>query len=157
MGIPRPMSNAYSAEPVQEARAAGVLPASPNWDATPLELACPGFSYVRFYIAYEATAIGDDLTFRIEVSPYSADQAGVEDWFQEGDTLLAAPVLAAGADSTNLIQRQHHTYGAITAVVDNFEYLFPLVITVERIRISCYEVPAGDAGSAHIVALFGMW
>jgi len=150
------VANPYGAQPVQVARVDAVLPASPNWDATPLELACPGFSRVRFYITYEPIAIGDDLTFRIEVSPYSADQAGVQDWFQESDTLLAAPVLAAGADSVNLIQRQHHTYGAITAVLDDFEYLFLLARAVERIRISCYEVPAGNAGNAHIIALFGM-
>ncbi len=157
MGIPRPMSNAYLAEPVQTARAAAVLPATPNWDATPLELACPGFSYVRFYITYTPITQADALTFKIEVSPYSSDQAGIEDWFQESDTLLAAPVLAQGADSTNIIQRQDHTYGEVVVAVQNFEYLFPLVITVERIRIPCYEAANNGAGTCHIIALFGMW
>ena len=152
------VANPYLALPVQEARADADLIASPAWDTDPLvEMYCAGFQSVRFYVAYLPDADTGAITFRIEVSPYSADQAGVEDWFQEGDTLLAAPVLAGGADSTNLIQRQDHTYAEVAIATQNFEYVFMLHRNVERIRIPCQESGVvGDVGSAHIMAHFGM-
>ncbi len=158
MGIPRPMSNAYGSQPVQEARAAAVLIAAPAWDTDPLvEMKCAGFSYMRLYLSYTPITQADAFTFRVELSPYSIDTAGVQNWFVESDTLLAAPVLAQGADSTNIIQRQDHTYGEVVVAVQNFEFLFKLAITVERVRIPCQETPNNGAGTCHIIALFGMW
>ena len=155
---PTPVANPYLAPPVQTARTDLDLIAAPDWDTDPLiEMPCPGFRSVKFYIMYLPDADNGAVTFRVEVSPYYADTAGVEDWFTESDVILAAPVLAGGADSVNLIQRQTHTYAEVAIAVQNFEYTFMLNRTVERIRIPCQETGVvGDVGSCHIVALFGM-
>jgi len=156
MGIPRPLSNAYLAEPVQTARYLAVLPLAWAWD-TPLELACPGFHNVRLFISYMPFAAWAFMVFRVEISPYSSDQAGVEDWFQEGDTIQPAPLLAPGADSANLIQRQVHRYTEVVVNVQNWEYMLELGSTVERIRVSCREnSKGGPPGLCNIIALFGM-
>ena len=151
------VANPLSAEPVWEARVAAILAPAGAFDGTPIEIPCPGFQSVRFYISYTLGADGGEVTFRIEISPYSADQAGVQDWFWESDTLLAAPVLAGGADSANLIQRQTHTYEEVTGAIEDFEYVFMLRRNVERIRIPCAESGVvGTPGTVHIMALFGM-
>ena len=156
---PTPVANPYLAEPVQTARVAAILAAT--MDAAPLELVCPGFESVRFYITYTADLAGGAVTFQIQISPYFEDHATLESWFAESDVVLNVPVLAGGADSTNLIQRQTHTYAEadVALSAQNFEYTFPLNRVVERIRIPCQEsgqIGAEDLGSCHIIALFGM-
>ena len=156
MGIPRPLSNAYLAEPVQTARYLAVLPLAWAWDTDALELACPGFQGVRLFISYMPFANNAFMVFRIEISPYSSDQAGA-DWFQEADTIQPVPLLAPGADTANLIQRQVHSYREVIVNVQNWDHLFTLGSTVERIRVSCRENSKGaPPGLCSIIALFGM-
>ena len=135
-------------------RAAAALPAAGAWDAAPTELACAGWGWVTFYFSYTRGAAGGDMRFRVELSPYSADIAGVEDWFQA--TVFSAGAVASGADTVSNIQRNDTEYGSTAAAIENFVY-GPLDLkgTVERIRVACAESGVvGTPGAAHIVAVF---
>jgi hypothetical protein len=139
---------------VQTARAAAALPAAGAFDATPLELACNEFSHVTFYITYTRGAVGGAMEYYIESSPYSADIAGVEDWFRT--SILAAGAVVINADTVSNIQRESYDYGATAAAAENFVY-GPLELqgTVQRIRIVCAESGVVlTPGTAHIVAVF---
>jgi len=135
-------------------RAAAALPAAGAWDVAPTEVACAGFNWVTFYFTYTRGAAGGAMDFQIHVSPYSADLAGVEDWFYQ--TIYGAGAVAAGADTTSNVQRELVTYGSTAAAAETFVY-GPIRLdgTIERLRVRCCEsgVP-GTAGDCHIVAVF---
>lgn len=138
---------------VQTVRASAAVAAA--WDTDPLlELVCTPFFYVTFYMSYTRGAAGGAFDFRLEVSPYSADVAGVEDWFQQG--IIAGGVVATNADTTSLTQRELVTYGATAAAIENVVYgPVELQATVERLRMPCRE--SGDEqspGTLHILAKF---
>lgn len=135
-------------------RAAAALPAAGAWDATPIEVACAGFDWVRFYITYTRGAVGGAMDFQLSTSPYSADLAGVEDWFPQ--TIYAGGAVVAGVDTTSNLQREVITYGSTAAGAENPGY-GPIRLdgVVERIRIACRESGVPDTQSTcHIVAVF---
>jgi len=135
-------------------RAAAALGVAGAWDAAPIETACANFKWVMFYFTYTRGAAGGAVDFQIHTSPYSADQAGVEDWFYQ--SVYAAGAVAVNVDTASNIQRELVTYGATTAAAETFNY-GPVSLdgTVERIRIRCREsgVP-GTVGDCHVVAVF---
>ncbi len=141
--------------PEQVARAAAALEAAGAFDPTPTEMPCPYMDWVTFYISYTRGAAGGDMQFRVEVSPYSVDRAGVEDWFRA--SLYAGGAVASGADSLSNLQRNAVEYGSGGAGIESVVYgPLSLLKTAERIRIACAESGAvGTPGTAHIVALFG--
>ncbi len=141
--------------PEQVARASAVLPAVGAFDATPTEMPCPYMDWVTFYISYTRGAAGGDMAFRVELSPYSVDRAGVEDWFRA--SLYAAGAVASGADSLSNLQRNAVEYGSTGAAIENAIYgPIAMLKTAERARIVCAESGvAGTPGTAHIVAIFG--
>ena len=134
-------------------RALGVLPAFGTWDAAPTEVACAGAWWVRLYFVYRRGAEGGRLHYRYEVSPYSADQAGVEDWFR--GTLYVPDTLNPGVDSISNVQREEVAYWSTSA---NFEtFVSPpihLAGCSERFRLACSEQGANPVGTAHVVAVF---
>jgi len=147
-----PLSATYGN--VQTARVAAILPAAGAYDATPIEMPCSYFAYVTFYITYTPAQANGAVDFMIEVSPRSADAAGVEDWFQA--SIVAGGAVAPGADTTSLIQREEDSYTAVAVAAESFTYgPVELCGTVERIRISCQESGVvGNPGDCHIVAVF---
>ena len=148
--MPRSASTTYLDE--QVARAAAILGAA--WDATPLELACPGALSVTFYVTYTRAAAGGAVDTQVQTSPYSVDRAGVEDWFTQD--IYAGAAVVPGADTTSTIQRELITYQATAAAAEMYP-LDPIDLggTVERIRIPCRESGnPQDPGTCHIVATF---
>ncbi len=135
-------------------RAAAALAAAGAWDATPTEVACAGFNWVMFYFTYTRGAANGAMDFQIHTSPYSADVAGVEDWFYQ--SVYAAGAVAVNVDTTSNIQRELVTSGATAAGAETFNY-GPVSLdgTVERIRIRCRESGvAGTPGDVHIIGVF---
>jgi len=144
------LANQYFAEQVQTARAAAALPAAGAWDATPTEMACPGFQFVTLYISYTRGAAGGDMQFRIEANPDAA--AGT--WYRGG--LYAAGAVASGGDSLSNLQREDVEYGSTAAGAETVIY-GPLEIRggMERLRVPCAESGAvGTPGTVSIEARF---
>ena len=141
--------------PEQVARASAALPAAGAFDPAPTEMPCPYMDWVTFYISYTRGAAGGDMQFIVELSPYSVDRAGVEDWFRA--SLYAAGAVVSAADSLSNLQRNAIEYGSQGAAIESVVYgPIALLKTVERARISCAESGnVGTPGTAHIVALFG--
>ena len=138
----------------QVVRAAAVLAAAGAFDATPTELYTGDFEFVTLYITYTRGAAGGAVNWLLEVSPRTADAAGVEDWFQTA--ILAGGAVAAGADTTSQTQREDIQYTSTAAGAETFVY-GPVELrgTVERIRVPCAESGAvGTPGTCHIVAVF---
>ena len=139
---------------IQEARAAAALPAAGVFDATPAELYCPELDFVTLYITYTRGAVGGAVTFRLEVSPRTNDDAVLENWYQAA--ILSGGAVALGADTTSSTQREEVEYGATAAAAETFVYgPVELRSTVERIRIPCAESGVlGNPGDCHITAVF---
>ncbi len=142
-------------QPIQTARASAALEAAGAFDPTPTEMPCPYADWVTFYISYTRGAAGGDMQFIVELSPYSEDRAGVEDWFRA--SLYAAGAVVSAADSLSNLQRNAIEYGSQGAAIENVVYgPIALLKTAGRARISCAESGAvGTPGTAHIVAVYG--
>lgn len=152
MALDGPFNPSYRG--LQTVRASAVLAPAGAVDETPLELYCPCIQYVTFYMSYTRAGAAGAFDFYIEASPYSADVAGVEDWFRQA--IVAGGAVAVNNDSVSNIQREVVTYGAVTANIENFVY-GPVEIqaTIERIRVPCCESGnTGAPGTVHIVAVF---
>lgn len=153
-----PGSNQYLVAPLQTARVSAALPAAGAYDATPLEMHCPGFAAVSFYCAYDedAQALNGEVSMIVEVSPYSVNHATLPSWFRTA--VYASGVVAGGADVNSLIQRDIIAYDPAGAAVEGWVF-GPLELwsTVQRIRVRCAET--GDPntpGVVSVVALFGV-
>ena len=133
-----------------EFRAAAALPAAGAFDAAPTEIDTTGLDAVTLYITYERGAVGGAVDLRIDYSPYSADQAGIEDWFQQ--TIYDPGGVVAGADTTSNLQRELLSYGSTGAGAETFVYAIRLNGAVERMRIAAAESGVvGTPGDCHIV------
>ena len=139
---------------IQEARAAAALPAAGAFDASPTELYCPDMDFVTLYITYTRGAVGGAVTFKLEVSPRTVDDATLEDWYQAA--ILAGGAVALGGDTTSSTQREEVQYGATAAAAETFVYgPVELRSTVERIRVPCAESGVvGTPGTAQITVVF---
>lgn len=141
---------------LQTARAAAALPGGGVYDPAPLEMVCAGAQYVTLYVTYTRAGVGGSVRVRPEFSPYSADVAGVEDWFPASAKNVGA--FAAGADTVSGVQRENGVLYTATGVgAETFAY-GPLTLegTVERLRVLCQEVGAvATPGACHIMAVYG--
>ena len=142
---------------VQEARANAVLPAAPAWDATPTEMVCAYFDNVTFNFTYTRGGAGGAFNWQIETSPYSVVgnvPAGASEWITEA--IYASGGVAAGADTTSLVQRELQSYTTQGAAAEDFSF-GPIGLngTVERIRVRAQESGAvGTPGTLQIEAVF---
>ena len=100
-------------------KAAATLEAAGAWD-TPTEVACAGFDWVMLYFTYTRGAAGGAMDFYMDVSPYSANVAGVEDWFNQSAYAVGAVV--AGADTTSAVQREIVTYGSTAGAAEMWAF-----------------------------------
>ena len=144
-----------SFQPTQTARASAALPAAGAFDAAPIEMPCPYTDWIMFYLSYTRGAVGGDTQFRVEVSPYSSDLAGVENWFRA--SVFAAGAVVSGLDSLSHLQRGSIEYGSTGAAIENVVYgPFNLSKTAERIRFVAAESGVvGTPGTLHVVAVLG--
>ena len=142
---------------VQEARANAVLPAAPAWDATPTEMVCAYFDNVTFNFTYTRGGAGGAFNWQIETSPYSVvanAPAGAAEWVTEA--IYAIGGVAAGADTTSLVQHELQSYTALTAAAEDFTF-GPVALngTIERIRVRARESGVvGTPGTLQIEAVF---
>lgn len=137
-------------------RAAAVLAAAGAWDAAPLEVACAGAWWVRFYFTYTRAALGGAVSYRWEISPYSANIAGVEDWFQ-GTLYVPDDIDPPCEDVIGFVQRETIRYcsadvaGAQTFVSPPIH----LAGCLERLRLNCSETGTPLVpGDCHVVGVF---
>jgi hypothetical protein len=154
MGMPKPLNEVWGVVNPITVRAIAALPGGGAYDAAPTPFSVASLSYVTLYFQYIRGGAGGSFGFRIDISPFSADQLVFENWYRTA--LYQAGVLAAGADVASAIQREAITYQATAgAAIETFVY-GPIEIlgTVERIRIACAEIGAvATPGTCGIVAV----
>jgi hypothetical protein len=134
-------------------RARAALAGAGAWDAAPLEIACPQHTRMTLFIEYVRGAAGGAVDFQWFVSPYSANVAGVEDWFAQSEFTPA--VLVPGLDSQSRMQREYITYLSQAAAAETF-VLGPIELGagVERIYIRARESGiVATPGICHIVGI----
>ena len=134
-------------------RASAALAGAGAWDATPLTIACPQRGSLTLFLSYTRGAAGGAFDYQLQVSPYSATVAGVENWFNESE--FSAAVLAAGVDSQSRLQQEYITYGSKAAAIENVVYgPVQLEAGIERIRLVARESGVvGNPGTLHVVGL----
>lgn len=142
---------------VQEARASAALGAAGAWDATPTAMPCPYFSDVTFNFTYTRGAIGGAFDFQIETSAYSVAAnvpAGASEWVTE--SIYASGAVAAGGDTTSLVQRELQSYTSQGAAAEDFVYgPISLSGTIERVRVIARESGVvGTPGTLQVEAVF---
>ena len=154
--MPHPISATYL--DVQLARVSAALPAAGAWDATPIEMVCPGFDEVTLSFTYTRGGQGNGaFDFQIETSPYSVVgnvPAGASEWVTEA--LVAAGAVVAGADTQSRTQREYTTYASQGADAEDFSY-GPMKIgaTIERMRVRARESgETGNPGTLQIQAYY---
>jgi hypothetical protein len=119
---------------------------------------CAGFNSITLGFTYTRGAAGGAFDWQIEYSQYSLAAlvpAGASEWVTEA--IYAAGAVAAGADTTSLVQRELQSYQATGAAAEDFLY-GPIEIdgTVERIRILARESGVVlTPGTLQIQATFG--
>lgn len=135
-------------------RAAAALPAAGAWDTSPTEVPIIAADYVTLYMTYTRGAAGGGFDFQLQYSPYYADLAGVEDWFESSAYSVAA--VALGADSISQIATEYVRFTSQGATAENFIFgPVRLERTVERLRVIAKEHGVvGTPGTLHIVAVF---
>jgi hypothetical protein len=143
----------------QVMRPLAILPGAPAWDAAPLEFAVAGFDYATLYFTYiwdvNSVAPFGAVDIQFQGSPYAANLVGLQNWFPQ--SLYAAGLLAAGADTQSRIQREYVTYQATAAglgVAETFSRGPIHIVGTERLRVVARE--SGDLalpGVLEVVAL----
>ena len=121
-------------------RVSAALGAAGAWDAAPLESSAMGASGVSISFTYTRGAAGGAVDWQVEVSLYAVAvnaPAGAAEWISE--SLYAAGVLAAGADTQSRVQREYQTYQSQGAAAEDFVYALGLSTPIERIRVTCRE------------------
>lgn len=138
------------------ARALAILLPAGAWDAAPEEIPCSGFWWVRLYFVYQRGAEDNDgaIDYYYDTSPYSADVAGVEDWYH--GTLYAAARLAQCVLNRSMVQQEIISYCAEGNNAETFHSPpIHLAGCVERLRVFCREIgDAGNPGTASVIACF---
>lgn len=136
-------------------RASAALPAAGAWDTTPLIIACPQYARLVLYLSYTRGAAGGAFDFQIQVSPYSANVAGVQSWFNQSE--YSPAILAAGVDSGSRIQQEYIIYASQGAAIENVVYgPVELGAGVERIMVRARESATGivaTPGTLHVVGI----
>ena len=136
-------------------RASAALPAAGAWDATPTESSSAMATSLVLSFTYTRGAAGGAADFQLEVSPYAVVgnvPAGASEWVTE--SIYAAGAVAAGVDTTSLVQRELQSYTSQGAAAEDFIY-GPIALngTIERIRVRARESGAvGTPGTLQITA-----
>ena len=148
IGNPYPTGEKNPVEAVLDA----ALPAAGAWVVGP-EITAAIFDQITLFADYIRGAAGGAVDLRLEYSPYSVDQVGVDNWFQM--SIYSAGAMAAGTDIQSFIQREYITYTSTGATSEAFIYgPLSLMQTVERVRISARESGVvGTPGTIHVVAV----
>jgi hypothetical protein len=148
-----PMPRGYT-NPVT-LRASAALPAAGAWDTAPTESPVANADNMTLSFTYTRGAAGGAFDWQLEVSIYAVTAnvpAGASEWVTE--SLYAAGAVAAGADTTSLVQRELQSYTSQGAVAEDFVF-GPIVLdrTVERVRVRAKESGVvGTPGTLSIVA-----
>jgi hypothetical protein len=143
IGRPHPVINSLAV-----VRPLAILPAAGAWDPVPLEFQVAGFDFATLYFTYtwDALSIGfGAFDFQLQASPYAINRPVVQNWFPQ--SLYAAGILAAGADTQSRIQREYVTYRATAGglgVPETFSRGLVRVLGAERVRVIARE--SGDVG-----------
>jgi len=138
-------------------RASAALAAAGAWDATPTEAFVEDAKAITLFFSYTRGGAAGSARLQVEMSPYSAAVAGVENWFRASVKNVGA--FAAGADTNSGIQRENGVlYTAVGAAIENVLYgSLTLDRSVQRIRVNAQEVGnVGAPGTLHIVAYMGV-
>jgi hypothetical protein len=144
-----PISSTYLDQ--QVVRVSAVLLGAGAYDATPLELCCPGFDFVTLFGTYTRAGAGGSVRMLLD---FSAASTGAV-WYRK--SLYGPAVVAAGADAASLEQRESLLYTS-TAVGAELFMFGPIELdgTVERLRVACAEVGAvATPGTCELLARFG--
>ena len=143
-----PISQLYLDQ--QVARVSAVLLGAGAFDVAPLELACPGFDFCTLFITYTRAGAGGSVRMLPEFSPVSAGAV----WHRK--SLYGPAVVAAGADSASLEQRESILYTSTGAGAE-LSVFGPISLdgTVERLRVAAAEVGAvATPGTVEVLARF---
>jgi hypothetical protein len=120
-------------------------------------MACPYFDHLTLSFTYTQGAQAGAFDFQIETSPYSIAAnapVGASEWVTE--SIYAAGAVAAGVDTTSLVQRELQSYTSQGAPAEDFSF-GPIELrgTIERIRVRARESGAvGNPGTLQIEAVF---
>lgn len=126
----------------QTARASAILTAA--FVATSA-LRCSSFKTVTLNFKYTRGAGGGAFQFKVEL----ATAANPTVWNQVD--LVASGAVAAGSDTSSLIQRDAHTYTSTSANAETFAFQIELGRVWEYIRVSVKETGApGTPGTLAI-------
>jgi hypothetical protein len=110
---------------------------------------------MSLHFTYTRGAAGGAFDWQLEVSHYSVVgivPAGASEWVTM--SLYAAGVVAAGGDTTSLIQRELISYEATGAGAEDFVFVVALDGLIERVRIRARESGAvGTPGTLQITAV----
>ena len=133
---------------VRAAAALGIV-----WDAAPVEVACAGAWWVRLYHTYTRGAQGGRFQYRYQISPYAADQGGVENWFT--GSLYVPDAMALAVDATSNVRREQVEYWSTGAGAETFvSPPIHLAGCSERFRFQARETAVVPGGTLHTVAIF---
>jgi hypothetical protein len=137
-------------------RASAALAAAGAWDAAPTETPCAFVDNITLNFTYTRGAVGGAFDWQVETSPYAVAAnvpAGASEWVTQ--SIYAGGLVAAGADTTSLVQRELQSYGSQGAAAEDFSY-GPIALegTVERIRVRARESGVvGTPGTLQITAV----
>lgn len=137
----------------QTIRASAALPAQGAWD-TPLELISAYAMHLHLNFTYTRAAEGGAFDWQLETSPYSVQAlvpTGASEWVTEA--IFSAGAVIAGADTTNLVQRDLQTFTSQGAAAEDFAYDIALDGNVERYRVRARE--SGVTGSPGTLQITG--
>ena len=131
-----------------------ILPPGGVFD-TPTEFPVSGNLYITLFFQYieSPAGSGGGFTFKIECSPFAADQTVFEDWFQTA--IYESGDVESGLDTTSRVQREEIEYTSVGATVETFTY-GPINIggNIERMRVSVCE--SGDVANPGNLGLIAM-
>ncbi len=116
--------------------------------------------FFNLYFGYLRGAALGAFSIIVEFSPFSDDidavavAAGVQIWYQ--DIAFAVGGVAAGVETTSLIQQERMSYTAEGATQENFMLQVIVNKGMERIRISVAETGVvGTPGDCQIISYLG--
>jgi hypothetical protein len=136
-------------------RASAALPAAGAWDATPTETSVAGGENMTLSFTYTRGGAGGAFDWQLETSIYAVAAnvpTDAAEWVTEYAHTQA--VVAAGADTTDSVQRELHSYQATAAGAEDF-FFGPIALekNIERVRVRAKESGAtGSPGTLSIVA-----
>jgi hypothetical protein len=122
-------------------RVSAALTAAGAWDAAPTESFVSGGEHITLSFTYTRGAVGGAFDWQLETSIYAVVgnvPAGASEWVTE--SVYATGAVAAGADTTSLVQRELQSYTSQAAAAEDIVY-GPIALnkTIERVRVRARE------------------